>query len=320
MEDPNTEVSATTDDLESIIQQHWDDAAESEEQAVETEETTTETAAETETEEAPAEEEVKVEAKEEVKAPQSWTPAAREQFASLPEEVRSEIIRRENEMGTKHRETAQLKQHLDSVAQVISPYNDYIEARGGDPLKSIGELFATATALQKGNQRQKAEAIAGLFSEFGVDVNELDTVLAEVLQRPQPSATEKAILDKLNKLEQTNRPAAPAQTQPNTLAEVEAFATDPANEFFMDVKNDMALLMQSGRAQSIKQAYDIAVRMNDSISKIISDRNVKNAQKQDERLKAGKQSIKGKAPVSPALKAKTGDAALWEAISNNWDE
>lgn len=320
MGDPNTEVSATSDDLESIIAQHWDDAAGSEEKAVEekVEETTEETTAEAETEEAPAEEEKPV-AKEEVKAPQSWTPAAREQFANLPAEVQAEITRRENEMGTKHREAAQYKQYVDTIAESITPYKEYIADRGGDPLKAMGELFATATALQKGTQRQKAEAMAGLFTEFGVDVNELDAVLSEVLQKPQPSATERAILEKLNKLEQVAQPR-PQQTTPqNTAAEITAFANDPANEFFMDVKNDMALLMQSGRTNSLKDAYNIAVRMNDQISKIISDRAVKSAQKQDERLKAGKQSIKGKAPASSAPKVKTGDQSLWEAIDSHWE-
>ena len=71
------------------------------------------------------------------------------------------------------------------------------------------------------------------------------------------------------------------QTQANTQQSIAEFSQDPANEFFEDVKADMAdifdLATKRGQKLSLKEAYDKAVALHPEISKVLSSRN--NAQK-----------------------------------------
>ncbi|MGR2433573.1 hypothetical protein FDG14_24970, partial [Salmonella enterica] len=57
------------------------------------------------------------------------------------------------------------------------------------------------------------------------------------------------------------------QQNQTVMSEIEQFKSNPANVHFEAVKDDMAILLQSNRAESLQDAYDKAVWMRPDIRK-----------------------------------------------------
>lgn len=280
------------------------------------EETTDETKAE-EAEDKP--EEKTEEDKPAVKAPQSWKPAVREKFAELPAEVQEEILRVESAAGRKFQESAQATKIAENFAQTLEPYRELIQSSGVSPFQAIKETMDMAKMLATGTQRQKAQVLAQLYSTYNVDLNELNEVLTAHINMPKPTAAEQQILSQLNDLRArvamppAPRPAEIPQDSVNT--EIEAFASDPKNEFFNDVSSDMALLLQNGKAKTLAEAYDKAIRLNDEVQKVLTARKTKEVQ----RAAAGKASVRGAAPIGKTNAAPK-NQSLREILSQAYDD
>lgn len=283
--------------------------------------------------EKPAETEVKAEVKPETpaegdapkdegtaldtKAPSSWSPAVREKFNDLPEEVRNEIVRRERNIDSFMQQTAPQRQIADRFMRTVQPYAEHLQSLQVDPYEAIGSLLTLGQKLTTGDARTKAEVLGELFSNYGVDIETLNDVLIDRIKAPQQSPTEKALLQKLERIEQ--RIAQPASTSAqdpmvSVNTQIEEFASDPKNEFFADVKNDMALLLQSGKAKDLKDAYEKACRMNDEVFKVTQTR----AQQQAARVNAGGVSLKSGTPKAAAKT--TRDLSTRDMLSQAWDD
>jgi hypothetical protein len=63
-------------------------------------------------------------------------------------------------------------------------------------------------------------------------------------------------------------------------SEIEKFASDPKNEFFQAVKDDMAQLLQTGIVQNLHDAYEKAVWARPDIRKTLVDRQRTEAERQ----------------------------------------
>ncbi len=55
-----------------------------------------------------------------------------------------------------------------------------------------------------------------------------------------------------------------AQTAP-IVSQIDAFQNDPANLYFENVRDDMAVLLHNGKASDLKEAYDMACWMRPDI-------------------------------------------------------
>ena len=74
----------------------------------------------------------------------------------------------------RHRE-AQWREHFEKV---ISPFQGNIAASGMDPLQATQRLMTIDASLRVGSPQQKAMIVKDIISQFGVDINTLDSVLA----------------------------------------------------------------------------------------------------------------------------------------------
>jgi len=227
-----------------------------------------------------------VEAKEpEVKdrAPESWKPAAREFWQKLPAEARQEIQRREHDINQFVQQTAAKRKIADQFVETVSPYMGMIQAEGGNPISMVQDLLNTATFLRTGPPAQKAVLIAKLVKDFGISIQDLDSALVGEQIPEDPNAKIMQILDQrlapVNQLLQRVEQGRQQQTQQESLEmdqEIATFATDPKNEHFIDVKDDMADLVEMaskrGRPITLKDAYDKAVAMNPEVQAAIRAR------------------------------------------------
>lgn len=206
----------------------------------------------------------------------------RERWNSLPPEVQQEVLRREREISTGLQGAAEARRFHEQFNQALTPYKAFIDMEGGDPLKAFGDYLKTAAILRSGSPQDKAMAFAQATRQYGIDVNLLDQALTAVLQgRPnqpgQPAYRDPRlddVIQRLDRQEQASQAAVNAQAS----QELQAFRDDPVNEFFADVAQDVADMLEvaanAGRVLSLKDAYDKACMLHPDVSKVIEQRRV----------------------------------------------
>ncbi len=265
-----------------------------------------------------------IEAKVDDKPPVGLSPAAREAWKDTPEAVRKDISKREADYASgieKHREGSARAAQMD---QVLAPFQQYMQMNGG-PAQALNTLLSTGAQLQMGSPQQKAEMVANIIQQYGVDIQTLDNHLvgkappADVQQSTDVQTAVKAAMEPYQQFmqSQVQGQQAMAQQQAQDVTQsIDQFSADPANEFYTDVRMDMADLldMAANRRQplSLKEAYDKACRMNPDIDKIVSTRAL-TASASDKRLAST--SIAGNRGGDGGG---AGDLNLHDQISDAW--
>jgi hypothetical protein len=220
------------------------------------------------------------------RAPQSWKGDAKKIWAELPLNVRQEVIRRERETSRVLQETAEVRQKVDSVQNVLAPHMDRINAMyQGNPMTAINNLLGVERILVSGDPASKVNLVANMIKHFGVDLVSLDRALAGQPVTPeveQQSSIEKLLEQKLAPFQQYIQSQQQREQQQRQLVEqevvhtVESMATDPNFPYFNDVRTDMADIIEMnarrGITVSLEDAYSRAVRMNDETYQASSGR------------------------------------------------
>lgn len=207
-------------------------------------------------------------------APQALSAKLKEKWKDLDPEVRQEIIKRENDthqMFTRHDGELNLGRKMK---EVISPYMALIQSEGGTPEGAVKDLLNTAYVLRTGQPQQKAQLLMQVARQYGVDLQQAtqsqEQIHPALLQMQQELATLR---------QQANPELIKQQLQEqiesdNIMAQVNAFAGDPANKYFEQVKPIMASLLSSGAAQDIQEAYDKACYADPNIrSTLLAEQN-----------------------------------------------
>lgn len=208
------------------------------------------------------------------KAPQSWTPAAREKWATLPGEVRAEVMRREKEVARVLQESAEARKTADAFKAKLSPYEAMIRSEGHEPLAAVESLLQTATALRTAPPAHKAAIVAGIIAGHGIPVEMVAQALQGKLAAPQPqvqAADPRAIAAQVR--QEMEREAAQREQQ-HIESELSEFAS--SHEHFDDVAPYMLAIvqgdMQRGLKPNLEAAYNAACRANQDVWNVMQQR------------------------------------------------
>lgn len=200
-------------------------------------------------------------------------------------EHQAEVSRREREITDALQHTVEARRTTQELNEIVSPYAMLMQSEGVTPMQAIASNMRTAALFRIGTPQQKAQMTAALIKQFNVPIEALDELLAG--QPPSGAAsapaTEQLIQDAVNRALQPfvaqARSTQQAQDQEATNAaksELEVFANDPANEFFLDVAQDMADLLalatKRGQLLPLSEAYRRATMAHPSISKVLEGR------------------------------------------------
>lgn len=244
-------------------------------------------------------------------APSSWKREIAEKWKDVPVEVRAEIQRREDDYHKGIEQYKSFAQVGHAFERAITPNMDLIQAGGVNPIQAIEYLFNAHRTLTYGNPQEKAAAIGRIARDCGID-------LATVQPPPPIDPAVRQLQQQNQQLQQFQRSVMDQQNQ-TAQSEIEQFRANPANVHFEAVKDDMSLLLQSGRATSLQDAYDKTVWMRPDIRKSLVEQQRTDAQKtataqaRDKRAKAAAVGVKG----SALSKGSTNnpDASLRETIA-----
>ncbi len=217
-------------------------------------------------------------------APAAWRALARESWKDVPKAARDEITRMHTEFEKKLGEQSAEVNQARQFAQAIEPFQQTIAIEaGGDAIAATRNLMNVATRLRQGTPQEKAMVARDIIMQYGVDLETLDGVLAQSLggesggapvgypqQQPQAPADPR--------VEQMWQQMQAQQThqQQSFQAEIDAFMSDPKNEFAQDVRNTMADLIdisdRRGESMTLQEAYDKACMMDSQVQQVLQQR------------------------------------------------
>ena len=217
-------------------------------------------------------------------SPVSWSASAREQWKKIPKEAQSYILQREQQMQQGMQKNAEQARRAEGMDRSLAPYQQYFAMNGG-PGQTLQTLLQTGSGLQMGTPQQKAQIVANLINQFGVDIPSLDSLLTgkdvppEVRQQSQVEQMLQQrlapIQQQLSQYQQRERQMQQG-VQQEASSELNAFSSDSKNEFYNDVRGDMADILDMaynrGVQLTLKQAYDKACALNPEISRIQQSR------------------------------------------------
>lgn len=190
--------------------------------------------------------------------PVSLSGAIKAKWNELPADVRAEWKKREDDI---HRQMTAQDGDLAvgrRIKDIAAPYEAIIRSEGDTVENAFKDFLNTSYILRVGSPQQKAQAVMEAIKQFNVDLtpylgnqhgNPVSALQQEIAHLRQQIVDPRQIKTQLQEELETDR----------IKSEIEAFAANPANVHFAEVKSIMGSLMASGKAKNLQEAYDSAI-------------------------------------------------------------
>jgi len=220
-----------------------------------------------------------------IRAPASWSPAAKATFDKLPSEVQQAVAKREQEIDHGLRRKSEEVKRYEPLEQVLAPRRAQWAAQGMDEVHAVKTLLAAQDLLEK-NPMQGLEFLA---RSYGVNLNTAQPQGQPYQAQPaRDSHPEIAALKQ--QLQVLQSQVQTAQTAP-IVSQIDAFQNDPANLYFENVRDDMAVLLHNGKASDLKEAYEMACWMRPDIRPFLQTAQAPAAPVQDKAAQARRAAV-----------------------------
>ena len=183
------------------------------------------------------------------------------------------------------------------LEEAIAPFQEEFVKQGITPATWINNLGRAHMILTKAPHEQKVQMFQRLAQDYGLQLNQDGQFAAP----PQVDAYTQQLMNQLNQVNQevsTIKGRFQQEEQVRLTNEIERVRSNVEKFPHFDVvREEMAQLLELGKAQDLETAYAKAVRLNDDVWAIEQDRLLKNAQKQSS--KASQVAKAKAAAVSP---------------------
>lgn len=194
--------------------------------------------------------------------PLTWRKEASAVWATIPSEAKAEILKRENDIF-KGIEAYKVDAGFGkTMKSVVAPYEHIMRANGMAPEVAVTNMLSAHHTLGTGTPEQKLAMLQSIAKSYRVDLTQLAAPAGEP---PYIDPTVAALQNELREVKSFVSEAQQRQRQAvvtTVSAEVDSFASDPANVHFSEVANNVATLIERGIATSLKDAYEQAVWAN----------------------------------------------------------
>jgi len=196
-----------------------------------------------------------------------------------------------------------------ALEEAINPFVPELQSQGIHPAAWINNLGRAHMILSKAPHEQKVQMFHRLAQDYGVNLN-----VSNEPQQPVDAYTQQ-LMQQLNQVNQevsTIKGRFEQEEQARLSNEIERVRSDKERFPHFDlVREEMAQLLELGKAQNLETAYTKAVRMNDEVWAVEQDRLLSSAKKQ---ASQSQQVARAKATaVSPKSVTPNGTQAKVEA-------
>lgn len=203
-----------------------------------------------------------------VRAPEGWTAEAKAEFGNLPKVIQNEVLRREADIHKGLTRDSEERAFAKQMREVVTPYMPIITAEGGNPVAAVQNLLNTAYLLRTASPAEKGRMIQQLAQQYGAE-------MPAPGEQPYVDPTVQALQSRVAQMDQWIQQSQISQQQQQEMAvqsQIQAFASDPANQHFEQVKAHMASLLSNGLAADLKDAYQQAIWANPDVrSSLLSE-------------------------------------------------
>lgn len=253
--------------------------------------------------------------------PASWKKDYHEVWQTADPKLKEYAWQREEEMKRGVEPLLSKAQFADQIQQAIEPYQNNLRTLGIEPPQAIKALMDADNVLRHGTPQQKAQMFASLSQQYGVNLQEIGNLQQQPVD-PTVSMLQNELYSVKNEVMTWKQQQEAAQNQA-LLSEIDSFAQKA--EFFEDARPTMIQLLNSGMAQNLEDAYNKALRLDESLSSKLqqSQQAQAEAAKREAANKAAKAaraaavSVRSSTPgVNTATKAQDRRSLLAEQIES----
>lgn len=192
--------------------------------------------------------------------PRTWRPEAAATWAQIPPAAQAEIAKREDDMF-KGLEAYKADASIGKgLKQAIGRHVPLLQQHNIDPMQQISGLMDAHITLATGSPEQRLVLFQQLAKDYGVDL-----VSAAVAQPPYIDPQVERLQKELDSVKSTltaEQSRQQAEARKAFEADVTKFSTAPENQYFSELSQDMAELLEKGVAKDLREAYDKALRLN----------------------------------------------------------
>ena len=160
-----------------------------------------------------------------------------------------------------------------SYENAIAPYADNLQRRGIQPTQYIENLVRAEQILSNAPYDQKVQVFQKLAADYGIQLNggqvtQLDPYTQQLMNQ----------LNMVNQEVSSIKGRFAQEENQRLMNEIQKYQSDTANYPHFDVvREEMAQLLELGKAQDLETAYKKAVRMNDDVWSLEQERLLKDA-------------------------------------------
>jgi hypothetical protein len=221
--------------------------------------------------------------KTDVRPPSGFSVATKAIWDTLPQSVRDDIAKREQEVDAGFKRYAGLGKHAEEAERngttLQNAVNDYVavetalrqnfvggieficQRMGVDPRQVVQAMVIKyAPALAASGEARGAAAPADDRQQMIQEANQrAQAELARINPDVMAQQVARQVADVLRN-----------ETQQRELnSQIAAFGADPNNKFFANLRQDMSKIVQAGKAETLQEAYDAACWLNPQIRAIL---------------------------------------------------
>lgn len=205
------------------------------------------------------------------KPPLTWRNEAKAFWDQLPEGARAEVLKREQDMWRGLEQYKGEAKFSKDVKTALGPVAGFAKHAGIDPVAFVGEASrAVATladtripmAQRQAHAFQLMKALGVTFEVEGATGAAAPAAAGDNIENHPVVKGLRSDLKAVISRIQNDDAATAADIRARLSDGVTQFAADPANPYFYEVADDIAGLLKSGVAKTLKEAYEKAVMAN----------------------------------------------------------
>lgn len=188
----------------------------------------------------------------------SWKKEAQEALSKLDPQVQKYIMDRESQFHNgiqQYKQDAIIGRQLNAAIQPHKEYLDYLKVT---PEHAFDKLLQTEKLLRTGSDEQKSQMFLKMAHDYGINL----AALQQMPFDPNAHRLESELAAMRNQLQSINQQKQIAE-QEQLGQTIQGFAQ--SHEYFEEVRETMADLLDRGLANDLEDAYTKAVRLNDDV-------------------------------------------------------
>lgn len=252
--------------------------------------------------------------------PNSWSPQYREDWDKLSKEMKGQILKREQDFHKGIDQYREKASAYDEFEKLAMPYIPALNAASVTPTQAFKNSLDLYYMMLTGDPEAKRHLLVKLGKQFSVDMNELPVEEDNAFTRLSQQV---ATLQQQLQMQQMQGQVNPQGTSDHYQQMVSEFRQAPGHEHFDELSPVMASLIESGQAQELDDAYQMALRTRSGTweSRLNQERKkwAEEERNRTVKAKAAAVSVKGSkpAPISTSSKASNDiRSALYAAFDN----